>query len=64
VLPNENEPPPVNLDANVEIFLVMFWLSQAGQEITTVLLVLNTRFSKGFPQSTHTYSKMGIFFLR
>jgi hypothetical protein len=56
--------PLVNLDAKVEIFLVMFRLSQAGQEISPILLVLNTSFSNGFPQSAHMYSKMGIFFLR
>jgi hypothetical protein len=64
LLPYENELPPVNLDANVEIFLVMFWLAQEGQEISEILPVLNTSFSNGFPQSAHTYSKMGIFFLR
>jgi hypothetical protein len=64
VLPKENELPPVNLDANVEILRVMFRLSHAGQEISPILLELNTSFSNGFPQSAQTYSKMGIFFLR
>jgi hypothetical protein len=64
LLPIENELPIDNRDANVEIFLVMFWLSQAGQEISAILPVLNTSLSNGSPQSVHTYSKMGIFFLR
>jgi len=64
LLPNDNALPPVNLDEKVEIFLVMFRLSQAGQEISLILLVLNTSLSNGFPQSAHTYSKMGIFFLQ
>jgi hypothetical protein len=64
VLPNENALPPDSLDEKVEIFLVMFWLLQVGQDTSPTMLLLNTSFSNGFPQSAHTYSKMGIFYLR
>jgi hypothetical protein len=46
----------------VEIFLVIFWLAQVGQETSPILLVFNTSFSNGLPQSAQTYSKMGIYF--
>jgi hypothetical protein len=56
VLPNENMPPPEGLEAKVEIFLVTFWLSQVGQVISAILLLLMTSFSNGRPQSAHTNS--------
>jgi hypothetical protein len=49
-------------EANAEIFLVIFWLSQIGQETSPILLLLNTSCSKGIPQSSHTNSKRGIFY--
>jgi hypothetical protein len=53
---NEKEFTPDNLDAKVEIFLLIFWLSQEGQATSPCLLVPSTSFSNGFPQSTHIYS--------
>jgi hypothetical protein len=52
----ENELPPDNLEAKVEIFLVTFWLAQVGQVTSLTLLALNTSCSKGWPQSAHTNS--------
>jgi hypothetical protein len=60
VLPKDNDPPPENLDAKLEICFVIFWLSQMGQVISSTLLVLNTSASKGWPQSVQIYSKMGM----
>jgi hypothetical protein len=53
---NENELPPDNLEAKVEIFLVTFWLAQVGQVISLILLTLSTSCSNGLPQSAHTNS--------
>jgi hypothetical protein len=60
LLPNEAELPPESREANVEIFLVTFWLWQAGQVTSLTLLALNTSSSNGLPHSAHTNSKMGM----
>jgi hypothetical protein len=62
LLPNENELPPPNFEANVEICLVMFWLWQEGQMTSEILLLLNTSSSNGLPQSAQTNSNIGILF--
>jgi hypothetical protein len=61
LLPNENELPPDSLEANVESFLAIFWLSQEGQVISFILLAFKTSFSNGLPQSVQIYSKIGIY---
>jgi hypothetical protein len=61
VLSNEKELPLESLEANVEITLVMFWLSHEGQLTSPILLALNISFSNDIPQSAQTYSKIGIF---
>jgi hypothetical protein len=58
VLSNEKELPFESLEANVEITLVMFWLSHEGQLTSPILLVLNTSCSNDIPQSAQTYSKI------
>ncbi len=40
VLPNEYDPLELSLEANEEICLVTFWLSQIGQVISVILLEL------------------------
>jgi len=59
--PNDADTPPENREAKVEIFLVMFWLWQAGHATSPPLLVLSTSSSNGLPHSAHTNSKMGMF---
>jgi hypothetical protein len=54
--PNEFEPPPDSLEAKVEIFLVMFWLLQAGQVTSLIFLLINTSASNGLPQLAHSNS--------
>ena len=57
---NEYAPPPVALDANVEIFLEFFWLPQKGQLTSARLDVLRTSSSNGRLHSLQTNSKSGI----
>jgi len=59
---NENELPPAIFEAKVEIFLVTFWLLQAGQTTSLTTLALRTNSSNGQPHSVHTNSKIGIVF--
>jgi len=47
LLPNEAELPPESREANVEIFLVTFWLWHAGQVTSLTLLALKTSSSNG-----------------
>jgi hypothetical protein len=57
---NEYAPPPVALDANMEIFLEIFWLPQEGQLTSLRLDVLRTSSSNGWLHSLQTNSKSGI----
>ncbi len=60
VLPKENELLPFNLEAKLEIFLVIFLLLQVGQDTSPILFTLKTSVSNDIPQSVQTNSKMGI----
>jgi hypothetical protein len=57
---NENELPPESFEAKVEIFFFTFWLWQVGQATSLTELLLRTSSSKGWLQSAHTNSKIGI----
>ncbi len=60
VLPKENELLPFNLEAKLEIFLVIFLLLQVGQDTSPILFTLKTSVSNDISQSVQTNSKMGI----
>ena len=63
-LPYESAPPLDEAEAKVEICFLMRGLWQVGQVTSFTAAALRTSSSKGFPQSLHTNSKMGILFSR
>jgi len=48
-----SELPPDDLDAKVDIFFFTWALPQVGQVMPVDAWLVNTNFSKGFPQSLH-----------
>jgi hypothetical protein len=57
---NENEPPPLTLDANVESFFLTCGLPQLGQVTSAMALELRSSSSKGWLQSVQMNSNSGI----
>jgi len=59
--PSENEdPPPLTLDAKVDTFFLISALLQAGQTTPSITLALRTSSSNWLPQSLQTNSNNGI----
>jgi hypothetical protein len=58
--PNDNDPPPDNFAAKLEIFLRTCLPPQVGQTISFAGIPLRTNSSNGLPQSLHSNSNNGI----
>jgi hypothetical protein len=60
LVPSEKLPLLDPFEANVEIFLVIFWLPQIGQLTSLMAFEERTSSSKDWLQSVHTNSNKGM----